>query len=75
MLPDQAPKEGEGAYAPFFGLDVLTPVLPYRLAFTTNARFVSGAAMKTQDGYEFFRKKLNDPIADDQDHWLVMMNR
>ncbi|MCH1501067.1 MAG: hypothetical protein L7S50_02230 [Litoricolaceae bacterium] len=75
VLPDQAPKEGEGAYAPFFGLDVLTPVLPYRLALATNARVFIGAALKTQEGYEVVLKKLNDPIADDQDHWLVMMNR
>jgi KDO2-lipid IV(A) lauroyltransferase len=34
-----------------------------------------GAALKTQEGYEVVLKKLNDPIADDQDHWLVMMNR
>ena len=31
--------------------------------------------MKTQVGYEVVLKKLNDPIADEQDHWLTMMNR
>ena len=75
VLPDQVPKEGQGVYASFFGHDVLTPVLPYRLALATKARVFIGAALKTQVGYEVVLKKLNDPIADEQDHWLAMMNR
>ena len=75
VLPDQAPKGGEGAYTLFFGHEVLTPVLPYRLALATKARVFIGAALKNQEGYEVVLKKLQDPIADDQDHWLAMMNQ
>ena len=40
LLPDQVPSNGEGIWAPFFGLPAYTMSLPVKLHATTNALFV-----------------------------------
>ena len=75
VLPDQAPKEGDGLYVPFFGHDVLTPVLPYRLALATDATVFIGAALKRDDGYEVVLKQIATPEDHEQDAWLALMNQ
>ena len=75
VLPDQAPKEGDGVFAPFFGHQVLTPVLPYRLAFATDAVVFIGAALKRDHGYEIVLKQMPAPMDHDQHAWLTLMNR
>ncbi len=75
VLPDQAPKEGDGVFAPFFGHQVLTPVLPYRLAFATDAVVFIGAALKRDCGYEIVLKQMPAPMDHDQHAWLTLMNR
>ena len=40
ILPDQAPKQGEGEFAPFFGVPALTMTLLGRLAHRTGAAVV-----------------------------------
>ena len=75
VLPDQAPKEGDGVFAPFFGHQVLTPVLPYRLAFATDAVVFIGAAIKRDHGYEIVLKQMPAPMDYDQHAWLTLMNR
>ena len=74
VLPDQAPKEGDGQYVPFFGHEVLTPVLPYRLAVATGAAVFIGAALKKEDGYEVVLKQLPSPADHEQNAWLKLMN-
>ncbi|MEL0091332.1 MAG: lysophospholipid acyltransferase family protein [Rhodospirillales bacterium] len=75
VLPDQAPKEGDGLYVPFFGHDVLTPVLPYRLALATDATVFIGAALKRDDGYEVVLKQIATPEDHEQHAWLARMNQ
>jgi KDO2-lipid IV(A) lauroyltransferase len=75
VLPDQAPKEGDGQYVPFFGHEVLTPVLPYRLAHATGAAVFIGAALKRDQGYEVVLKQLEAPVDHEQHAWLTLMNR
>jgi KDO2-lipid IV(A) lauroyltransferase len=75
VLPDQAPKEGDGQYVPFFGHEVLTPVLPYRLALATGATVFIGAALKRDHGYEVVLKQLEAPTNHEQHAWLTLMNR
>ncbi len=75
VLPDQAPKEGDGQYVPFFGHEVLTPVLPYRLALATGAAVFIGAALKRDHGYEVVLKHLEVPVDHEQHAWLTLMNR
>ena len=75
VLPDQAPKEGDGVFAPFFGHEVLTPVLPYRLAFATDAVVFIGAALKREHGYEIVLKQMPAPMDHDQHSWLTLMNQ
>ena len=74
VLPDQAPKEGEGVYVPFFGHQVLTPVLPYRLALATGAEVFIGAAVRVEHHYEIILRHLKKPLLEDQEQWLSVMN-
>jgi KDO2-lipid IV(A) lauroyltransferase len=75
VLPDQVPKEGDGLYIPFFGHEVITPVLPYRLAASTDAVVFLGAALKRDKGYEIVLKELSSPSQFDSIYWLGDMNR
>ncbi|MBE58770.1 MAG: hypothetical protein CMD66_05115 [Gammaproteobacteria bacterium] len=74
VLPDQAPKEGEGVYVPFFGHRVLTPILPYRLALSTGAEVFIGAAVRVEHHYEIILRHLKKPLLSDQEQWLLVMN-
>lgn len=74
VLPDQAPKQGEGVYAPFFGHRVLTPVLPYRLALSAGAEVFIGAAVRVEDHYEIILSHLQKPCIGEREQWLFMMN-
>ena len=74
VLPDQAPKGGEGVYVPFFGHQVLTPVLPYRLALATGAEVFIGAAVRVEHHYEIILRHLKKPLLEDQEQWLSVMN-
>ncbi|MBB3226421.1 KDO2-lipid IV(A) lauroyltransferase [Luteibacter sp. Sphag1AF] len=50
ILPDQKPREGEGEFAPFFGVDALTGVLLPRLAARTGATVLFSFAERLPDG-------------------------
>ena len=50
ILPDQKPREGEGEFAPFFGVDALTMVLLPRLAARTGATVLFSFAERLPDG-------------------------
>ncbi len=50
ILPDQKPRAGEGAFAPFYGRDALTMVLLPRLAARTGATVVFAFAERLADG-------------------------
>lgn len=53
ILPDQKPREGEGEFAPFFGVDALTMVLLPRLAARTGATVLFSFAERLPDGKGF----------------------
>lgn len=50
ILPDQQPRQGEGEFAPFFGMDALTMVLVPRLAARTGAGVLFAFAERLQRG-------------------------
>lgn len=56
ILPDQRPKTGEGAFAPFFGIQTLTMTLLTRLAQRTGARVLFAIAERRPG---FFRSRYD----------------
>lgn len=53
ILPDQKPREGEGEFAPFFGVEALTMVLLPRLASRTGATVLFSFAERLPEGKGF----------------------
>ena len=53
ILPDQQPKQGDGAFAPFFGVPALTMVLVSRLAHRTGATVLFAFAERLPHGAGF----------------------
>ncbi len=53
ILPDQQPKQGEGEFAPFFGIEALTMVLVPRLAERTGAAVLYAFAERLPRGEGF----------------------
>ncbi|MEO7917129.1 MAG: lipid A biosynthesis acyltransferase [Dokdonella sp.] len=53
ILPDQQPRQGEGQFAPFFGVEALTMVLVPRLAQRTNANVLYAYAQRLSGGAGF----------------------
>lgn len=70
ILPDQRPRQGEGAHAPFFGQPALTMSLLGRLANSTGAAVVFAYALRLPEGQGFsihFQPadaEVADPCAD-----------
>lgn len=66
ILPDQQPKQGEGEFAPFFGIEALTMVLVPRLAERTGATVLFAFAERLPHGAGFRIQLLPAPegIAD-----------
>lgn len=67
ILPDQLPKQGEGEFAPFFGVPALTMVLVSRLAQRTGCTVLFAFAERLPRGAGFRIRFLPAPagIADD----------
>lgn len=53
ILPDQQPKQGDGEFAPFFGLDALTMTLLPRLAERSGAALLCAWCERTGPDLEF----------------------
>ena len=66
ILPDQQPRQGEGEFAPFFGVEALTMVLVSRLAQRTNANvlFAYSERLPNGVGYDIHLRPAPDGIAD-----------
>ncbi|MGA9341245.1 MAG: lipid A biosynthesis acyltransferase [Rhodanobacteraceae bacterium] len=66
ILPDQQPRQGEGAWAPFFGVPVLTMVLIARLARRTGAEVILAFAerLPKSAGFDIHVLPAPDGIAD-----------
>ena len=75
VLPDQVPKAGEGTYVRFFGRNVLTQVLPYRLAKATAARVFLGSAIRINGGFRVALTPMHVTTECRQSDWLFQMNK
>jgi len=66
ILPDQQPRQGEGEFAPFFGVEALTMVLVSRLAQRTNANVLFAFAQRLPNGvgYDIHLLAAPDSVAD-----------
>ncbi len=66
ILPDQQPRQGEGEFAPFFGVEALTMVLVSRLAQRTNANvlFAFAERLPNGTGYDMHLRPAAKSIAD-----------
>ncbi len=53
ILPDQQPKQGDGVFVPFFGIDALTMTLVNRLAARTGADLLYAWCERLGDGLQF----------------------
>jgi len=63
ILPDQLPKQGEGEFAPFFGVQALTMVLLSRLAQRTGCEVLFAFAERLDHGEGFRIHFLPAPAA------------
>jgi KDO2-lipid IV(A) lauroyltransferase len=61
ILPDQQPKQGEGVFAPFFGVPALTMTLLPKLAQRTGAAVLFAFAARRADGDGFAVHLLEAP--------------
>lgn len=52
ILPDQQPKQGEGEFAPMFGIDALTMTLLPKLALRTGATVLFASAVRVAGGFQ-----------------------
>lgn len=66
ILPDQQPRQGEGEFAPFFGIEALTMVLVPRLAERTGATvlFAFAERLPRGEGFRIHIKAAPEQIAD-----------
>ena len=51
ILPDQQPKQGEGEFAPMFGVDAFTMTLLPKLAVRTGATVLFANAVRVSGGF------------------------
>ncbi len=66
VLPDQQPKQGQGEFAPFFGIEALTMVLVSRLAQKTGCKVLFGWMERLPQGlgYDFHFRTAAAEISD-----------
>ena len=64
LLPDQAPKSGDGVWAPFFGRPAYTITLPGKLAATTGAIVVmiSAERLPRGQGWRLHALRATEPL-------------
>jgi KDO2-lipid IV(A) lauroyltransferase len=76
LLPDQAPKAGEGAWLPFFGRPAYTMTLAARLTeATAQAVFVWGERLPRGAGYRLHFSLPRTPLAGDVEQRAAAINR
>ncbi len=61
MLPDQVPSEGEGVWAPMFGVPAYTMTLPARLQASTGASIVLAVGFRKPAGQGFRLELFEGP--------------
>jgi KDO2-lipid IV(A) lauroyltransferase len=61
ILPDQAPRQGEGIWLPWFGRAAYTITLPAKLHISTGAPMVIFAALPIKDGWQIICDPVDAP--------------
>lgn len=76
ILPDQVPGNGEGVWAPFFGRDAFTIVLPGRLATQTGAAVVvtAGERLPGAQGWRLHFERLPGPVPETPEGQATWVN-
>lgn len=75
ILPDQKPKAGQGAFAPFFGHPTYTMTLFSRLAAKTQVPVFFIYAERSQNGFDVHFKKTEDAIYDSMEASVEYLNQ
>jgi len=76
LLPDQAPGEGEGVWAPFFGRMAYTMTLPGKLAAQTQAAVivVAGERLPRGRGWRVHFMRVPEPLPADPQGQAALFN-
>lgn len=76
LLPDQAPGEGEGVWAPFFGRMAYTMTLPGKLAAQTQVAVivVAGERLPKGRGWRVHFSRVPDPLPEDPHAQATLFN-
>lgn len=76
MLPDQAPSEGEGVWAPFFGRMAYTVTLPGKLCVQTNAPVIvtAGERLPNGRGWRIHNLRVPEPLPDAPAEQAALIN-
>lgn len=76
MLPDQAPSEGDGVWAPFFGRMAYTMTLPGKLATQTKVAIIvaAGERLPHGRGWRIHFARVPDPLPDDAQSQATVLN-
>jgi Kdo2-lipid IVA lauroyltransferase/acyltransferase len=77
VLPDQQPSQGQGRFAPFFGIPALTAVLSPRLIKATGCRVLMGVCERLPQGrYRVHMLPADEAVySEDLDEALAGVNR
>lgn len=76
LLPDQAPGEGEGVWAPFFGRMAYTMTLPGKLAAQTQVAviIVAGERLPKGQGWRVHFSRVPDPLPETPEAQAALFN-
>jgi KDO2-lipid IV(A) lauroyltransferase len=76
MLPDQAPAQGEGVWAPFFGRMAYTVTLPGRLAAPGNVPVIltAGERLPHGRGWRIHYVRVPEPLPDTPEAQAALFN-
>lgn len=76
LLPDQAPSEGDGVWAPFFGRLAYTMTLPGKLASQTQVAVivVAGERLPRGRGWRVHFSRVPDPLPTDAHAQATVLN-
>ncbi len=64
ILPDQQPKQGEGEFAPMFGIDAFTMTLLPKLAVRTGATILFASAVRVAGGFHIELRAATPEVID-----------
>ncbi len=64
ILPDQKPREGEGDYAPFFGIDAMTMTLFPKLAKRDAVQVLFATALRVPGGFKIVIREPDPTVQD-----------